>query len=179
MIESGSAHQVHHYALLFGMGADAVCPYMCYYALFKARDEGKLGMNYSNTELTQSVKNAFDYGVRKVMAKIGISTLQSYHGAQIFEALGVHQEIMDRAFTGTPSRIRCMYIHTYIPNTCHVRQVVCLIMIACQRHHLRHRRWRPRQVPRHGLPQRPRADGLPSQVWDRVPLLRGANRGHL
>ena len=121
MIESGSAHQVHHYALLFGMGADAVCPYMCYYALFKARDQGKLGMNYSNTELTQSVKNAFDYGVRKVMAKIGISTLQSYHGAQIFEALGVHQEIMDRAFTGTPSRIRCMYIHTYI----HTKYMSC------------------------------------------------------
>jgi len=105
IIESGSAHQVHHYALLFGMGADALCPYMCYYALYKARDEGKLGMNYTNVELTQSVKSAFDYGVRKVMAKIGISTLQSYHGAQIFEALGVHKEVMDRAFTGTPSRI--------------------------------------------------------------------------
>jgi len=105
IIESGSAHQVHHYALLFGMGADAVCPYMCYYALYKARDENKLGMNYTNTELTAAVKSAFDYGVRKVMAKIGISTLQSYHGAQIFEALGVHKEVMDRAFTGTPSRI--------------------------------------------------------------------------
>mmetsp|Transcript_5396 Transcript_5396/g.10833 ORF Transcript_5396/g.10833 Transcript_5396/m.10833 type:complete len:2179 (-) Transcript_5396:728-7264(-) len=105
MLESGSAHQVHHYALLFGMGADAVCPYMCYHALFKARDQGSLGLNYTDQELTDRVKSAFDYGVRKVMAKMGISTMQSYHGAQIFEALGIHQEIMDRAFTGTPSRI--------------------------------------------------------------------------
>ena len=66
----GSAHQIHHYALLFGMGADAVCPYMCYYALFKARDDGRLGMNYTNTELVDRVKSAFDYGVRKVMAKM-------------------------------------------------------------------------------------------------------------
>ena len=114
VLESGSAHQVHHYALLFGMGADAVCPYMCYYALFKARDAGKLGMNYTNEELTKSVKNAFDYGLRKVMAKMGISTLQSYHGAQIFEALGVHKEVMDRAFTGTPSRISGITFDTVI-----------------------------------------------------------------
>jgi len=105
MLESGSAHQVHHYALLFGMGADAVCPYLCYHALFKARDEGRLGMKYTDAELTTRVKSAFDYGVRKVMAKMGISTMQSYHGAQIFEALGIHSEVMDRAFTGTPSRI--------------------------------------------------------------------------
>ena len=105
VLESGSAHQVHHYALLFGMGADAVCPYLCYQALFKARDQGLLGLNYTDAELQDRVKAAFDYGVRKVMAKMGISTLQSYHGAQIFEALGVHHEVMDRAFTGTPSRI--------------------------------------------------------------------------
>eukprot|EP00292_Cryptomonas_paramecium_P002170 CAMPEP_0113676986 /NCGR_PEP_ID=MMETSP0038_2-20120614/8990_1 /TAXON_ID=2898 /ORGANISM="Cryptomonas paramecium" /LENGTH=1610 /DNA_ID=CAMNT_0000594161 /DNA_START=19 /DNA_END=4848 /DNA_ORIENTATION=+ /assembly_acc=CAM_ASM_000170 len=104
-VESGSAHQVHHYALLFGMGADAVCPYLCYSALFKARDEGKFGMPYTDEELTSRVKSAFDYGVRKVMAKMGISTLQSYRGAQIFEALGIHKEIISRAFTGTPSRI--------------------------------------------------------------------------
>jgi hypothetical protein len=73
LLKSGSAHQVHHYALLFGMGADAVCPYMCYYALFRARDAGKLGMNYSNQELTDRVKSALDYGVRKVMAKMGAS----------------------------------------------------------------------------------------------------------
>uniref|UniRef100_A0A7S4P9N1 glutamate synthase (NADH) n=1 Tax=Guillardia theta TaxID=55529 RepID=A0A7S4P9N1_GUITH len=105
ILESGSAHQVHHYALLFGMGADAVCPYLCYHALHKARDEGRLGMQYTDAEITDRVKSAFDYGVRKVMAKMGISTLQSYRGAQIFEALGISSEIIDRAFTGTPSRI--------------------------------------------------------------------------
>mmetsp|Transcript_68874 Transcript_68874/g.164315 ORF Transcript_68874/g.164315 Transcript_68874/m.164315 type:complete len:2206 (+) Transcript_68874:64-6681(+) len=105
ILESGSAHQVHHYALLFGMGADAVCPYLCYQALFKARDQGLLGLNYTDAELQDRVRSAFDYGVRKVMAKMGISTMQSYHGAQIFEALGIHKEVMDRAFTGTPSRI--------------------------------------------------------------------------
>lgn len=104
-IESGSAHQVHHYALIFGMGADACCPYICYDALFKTRDEGRLPLNYSDQELTERVKAAFDYGVRKTMAKMGISTLQSYRGAQIFEALGIHKDVMDRAFTGTPSRI--------------------------------------------------------------------------
>lgn len=61
-----SFSQVHHYALLFGMGADAVCPYLCYHALFKARDEGRLGMKYTDAELTTRVKSAFDYGVRKV-----------------------------------------------------------------------------------------------------------------
>jgi len=116
-IETGSAHQVHHYALLFGMGADAVCPYLCYDALFKTRDEGRLPLEYTDAELTTRVKSAFDYGVRKVMAKMGISTLQSYRGAQIFEALGVHEDVVNRAFTGTPTRISGINFDTILADS--------------------------------------------------------------
>ena len=55
------------------MGADAVCPYLCYHALYKARDEGRLGMQYTDAEIADRVKSAFDYGVRKVLILLSVA----------------------------------------------------------------------------------------------------------
>ncbi len=103
VLESAEPREVHHFALLFGYGADAINPYLAYDALDYMIKEGILQL-----DLKTAIKNyrkAIDKGILKILSKMGISTLQSYRGAQIFEALGVHSEVIDRCFTGTVSRI--------------------------------------------------------------------------
>ncbi len=108
VIETGEAREVHHHCLLTGFGADAINPYVAFEALWQAREDGLLDREaYADW---QSVVDAYRKGVRKgilkVMAKMGISTLQSYKGAQIFEAVGLADEVMERCFVGTASRIQ-------------------------------------------------------------------------
>ena len=93
IVESGEPREVHHFALLFGFGADCVNPYLAYEAV------ESLGLKLDN------YRQAVEKGLLKILSKMGISTLNSYRGAQIFEALGLHQEVIDKCFTGTPSRI--------------------------------------------------------------------------
>jgi len=104
VVESGEPRAVHHFATLVGYGADAVNPYL---ALASIRDmvrrQRVTGIHIEKA-VAQYVKAATK-GVVKVISKMGISTLQSYHGAQIFEALGLHPDFIDAYFTGTPSRI--------------------------------------------------------------------------
>ncbi len=103
IVESGEPREVHHFALLFGFGADCINPYMAIEALFYMSGDGQLTIDPD-----KAVKNyvkAVDKGILKVLSKMGISTLQSYRGAQIFEALGLDQEVIQRSFTGTVSRI--------------------------------------------------------------------------
>ena len=108
IIESGEAREVHHHCLLVGYGADGINPYLAYEALWQARREGLL----DKTELPDddSVVAAYRKGVAKgmlkVMAKMGISTLHSYKGAQIFEALGLADDVILRCFVGTASRLQ-------------------------------------------------------------------------
>src|SRR6185436_18361697 len=90
--EAGDAWDVHHFAALFGHGAEAVHPWL---ALQYLRDE-PAGSNF---------RGAAEKGLLKILSKMGISTLQSYAGAQIFEAIGLGDEVMDRCFTGTASII--------------------------------------------------------------------------
>jgi glutamate synthase (ferredoxin) len=104
VIESGDAREVHHMALLIGYGAGAVNPYLAFETLDDMIREGLL----PGLEHKIAVKNyikALNKGILKVMSKMGISTLQSYCGAQIFEAIGLNPDVIDRYFTWTASRI--------------------------------------------------------------------------
>jgi glutamate synthase (NADPH/NADH) large chain len=104
IIETGDAREVHHYCLLIGYGASAINPYLAFETLDDMIRQGLLtGIDHRKAvnHYTKAVKK----GVLKVMSKMGISTLQSYRGAQIFEAIGLDQKFVDTYFTNTPSRI--------------------------------------------------------------------------
>uniref|UniRef100_A0A0K2SWT2 glutamate synthase (NADH) n=1 Tax=Lepeophtheirus salmonis TaxID=72036 RepID=A0A0K2SWT2_LEPSM len=103
IVESGEAREVHHLCVLIGFGADAICPYMVLEIAAMLKDEGVVEI--SEEEAFQNYVAAVDRGISKVMAKMGISTMQSYKGAQIFEALGISTEVVDKCFRGAPTRI--------------------------------------------------------------------------
>ena len=107
MIETAEAREVHHFCLLTSYGADAVNPYLAIDALWQARQEGLLSQTDipSLDVLTEKYRKAVGKGMLKVMGKMGISTLQSYKGAQIFEAVGLADDIIERCFRGTTSRV--------------------------------------------------------------------------
>ncbi|SVA03674.1 uncharacterized protein METZ01_LOCUS56528, partial [marine metagenome] len=104
VLESGDAREVHHFALLVGYGSGAINPYL---ALATVRELAETGqINGTKPEYAQkNFIKANEKGVLKVMSKMGISTVQSYRGAQIFEAVGLNQELVDEYFTWTPSRV--------------------------------------------------------------------------
>ena len=106
LIESGEAREVHHFCLLIGYGADAVNPYLALYALRQSRLDGKLADDWDDDRIIAAYRSGVANGVLKVMAKMGISTLQSYKGAQIFEALGLAEDVVELCFAGTASRIK-------------------------------------------------------------------------
>ena len=108
IIETGEAREVHHHCLLVGYGADAINPYLAFEVLEKSRKDGLLKDESlkSSRDLVKAYKKGVAKGMLKVMAKMGISTLQSYKGAQIFEAVGLADEIIDFSFPGTPSRVQ-------------------------------------------------------------------------
>ena len=104
LVESGDVREVHHVALLIGYGAAAVNPYL---AMESVEDLVRTGM-ITGVEPSQAVRNlvkALGKGVLKVMSKMGISTVASYRGAQVFEAIGLSQELVDKYFTGTTSKL--------------------------------------------------------------------------
>src|SRR5690606_16424435 len=108
VVETGEAREVHHHCLLVGYGADAINPYLAFEALWQARRDGLLDANRfaDDDKIVASYRKAVAKGMLKVMAKMGISTLQSYKGAQIFEAVGLKNDVIERCFAGTASRIQ-------------------------------------------------------------------------
>ena len=108
ILESGEAREVHHHCLLSGFGADAINPYLAFEALWQARRDGWLDPREfpDDDKAVSAYCKGVAKGMLKVMAKMGISTLQSYKGAQIFEAVGLRDEVIDRCFTGTASRVQ-------------------------------------------------------------------------
>ena len=105
-IETGEAREVHHHCLLIGYGADAINPYLAFEALWQARRDGLMDPSLDDDKVVAAYRKGVGKGMLKVMAKMGISTLQSYKGAQIFEALGLKDEVIDVCFVGTASRIQ-------------------------------------------------------------------------
>jgi glutamate synthase (NADPH/NADH) large chain len=121
VVESGEAREVHHFACLLGYGASAVSPYLAFESLDDLISQGILPESVTQHKAHTSFIKAANKGLLKIMSKMGISTLQSYRGAQIFEAIGLKSEVVKRYFTGTPSRIEgieledlereCRYLH--------------------------------------------------------------------
>ncbi len=103
IVESGEPREVHHFALLFGYGAECINPYLAYDVINFMINRGSINLDL-NTSVYNYIK-AVNKGIKKILSKIGISTLHSYRGSQIFEALGLHDEVIDRCFAGTVSRI--------------------------------------------------------------------------
>ncbi|MGD8859695.1 MAG: glutamate synthase large subunit [Myxococcales bacterium] len=105
VVESGEPREIQHYALLLGYGACAINPYLTFEALHSQFRKNLL-RRIDADEAIQNYRKACGKGLRKVMSKMGISTLASYRGAQIFEAVGLDQEVVERYFTRTASRIK-------------------------------------------------------------------------
>jgi glutamate synthase (NADPH/NADH) large chain len=103
--ETGDARETHHFATLLGFGASAVNPYLTYASIADLRRTQALHPTYPLEKLIAIYNKAVDKGILKIMSKIGISTLQSYQGAQIFEILGLAGEVTEKCFTGAVSRI--------------------------------------------------------------------------
>jgi len=104
VLETGEAREVHHFALLIGYGVSAINPYVAFETIDDMIREGALTAIDHKTACKNFVKAA-SKGVIKVMSKMGISAIQGYRGAQVFEALGLRQDVIDHYFTWTPSRV--------------------------------------------------------------------------
>ncbi|MBC8138920.1 MAG: glutamate synthase large subunit, partial [Fibrella sp.] len=105
ILESGEARETHHFACLLGYGASAVNPYLVFETVTEMHEDGILPESVSVDKAAENYIKSIGKGLLKIMSKMGISTMQSYRGAQIFEAVGVSSELVNRYFTGTPSRI--------------------------------------------------------------------------
>jgi len=103
VLETAEAREVHHFACLFGYGVSAVNPYLALDTLRALADAGELPVDHEKAQ--ENFIHAIEEGLLKVMSKMGISTLQSYRGAQLFEAVGLQRALVERHFTGTPSRV--------------------------------------------------------------------------
>ena len=107
VLETGEAREVHHHCLLIGYGADAINPYLAYESLWQAQRDNLLSDEFTDDDkIVAAYRKGVAKGMLKVMAKMGISTLQSYKGAQIFEALGLMEDVIETAFVGTQSRVK-------------------------------------------------------------------------
>ncbi len=134
IVESGEPHEVHHFALLVGYGAGAVNPYLAFETFDDLIRNGNLNGIDHQTAVTRYIK-AVKKGIVKVMSKMGISTIQSYRGAQIFEAIGLNKELIDKYFTHTASRIQGVGLD-----------------VICKETLLRHHKAFPKRVSHHPEP---------------------------
>ncbi len=103
--DSGEARDVHQIACLIGYGASAVCPYVAYATIRELLEKGQLGETATYEKMVLNYKAAIEKGLLKIMSKMGISVVDSYRGAQIFEAIGISSALTEKCFTGTPSKI--------------------------------------------------------------------------
>ncbi len=108
IVEAGDVWEVHHYACLIGFGATAINPYLALATIHDAQKTGKLQTSLEPEYLRKNYVKAVNDGLLKVFSKMGISTLQSYQGAQIFEIIGLNNSVVDKYFTGATSRIQGM-----------------------------------------------------------------------
>jgi glutamate synthase (NADPH) large chain len=105
LVEAGDVWEVHHFATIIGYGASAINPYMALETIHFLNKNGLLGKQMTDEDACHNYQKSIGNGLLKVMSKMGISTLQSYQSAQIFEALGLGSEVIDKCFRGTISRI--------------------------------------------------------------------------
>ncbi len=105
LVETGEAREVHHMAVLLGHGATAVNPYLAFETIAEMVGKGVLDKKITGTKAIENYIGSLCEGLRKIMSKMGISTLRSYRSAQVFEAIGIGEQVMSRYFSGTASRI--------------------------------------------------------------------------
>ncbi|MFM6975295.1 MAG: glutamate synthase large subunit, partial [Sphingobacteriaceae bacterium] len=108
VVEAADVWEVHHFACLIGFGATAINPYLALSSIRDMKETGKLQTELSEEQLKKNYIKAVNEGLLKVFSKMGISTLQSYQGAQIFEIIGLNSEVVSQYFTGATSRIEGM-----------------------------------------------------------------------
>lgn len=108
VVEAGDVWEVHHFACLLAFGATAINPYLALSTIRDMKQTGRLETDIDPEQLKKNYIKAVNDGLLKVFSKMGISTLQSYQGAQIFEIIGLNKEVVDKCFTGAVSRIEGM-----------------------------------------------------------------------
>ena len=108
IVEAGDVWEVHHYACLIGFGATAINPYLALSTIRDMKLFDKIKSDYDSEKLKKNYIKAVNEGLYKVFSKMGISTLQSYQGAQIFEIIGINKDVVNKHFTGATSRINGM-----------------------------------------------------------------------
>ncbi|MBV8306334.1 MAG: glutamate synthase large subunit, partial [Gammaproteobacteria bacterium] len=107
LVETGTAREPHHFACLIGYGATAVYPYMAYQVLFEMMRKGRVKLDFAaRLELGRSYRAGLRKGLFKIMSKMGISTISSYRSSQLFEIVGLAEEVVELCFTGTESRVQ-------------------------------------------------------------------------
>ncbi|MGH8267880.1 MAG: glutamate synthase large subunit [Steroidobacteraceae bacterium] len=107
LVETGTAREPHHFACLIGYGATAVYPYMAYQVLFEMMRRGQVKLDFAaRVELGRSYRAGLRKGLFKIMSKMGISTISSYRSSQLFEIVGLADEVVGLCFTGTASRVQ-------------------------------------------------------------------------
>ncbi|MGM7636126.1 glutamate synthase large subunit [Bacillus sp. Hm123] len=116
IVETGEARDIHQFCTLIGYGADAIHPYLAFASTNKMIENEQI-KQISYAEAVEKYVDAATSGIVKVMSKMGISTIQSYRGAQIFEAIGIGQTVIDRYFTGTASQIGGISLETIAKET--------------------------------------------------------------
>ncbi len=105
ILETAEPREVHHFCTLVGYGADGINPYLAFEAMWHLRDDGTISPELDDEHIVENYRTALAKGMRKVFGKMGISTLDSYKGAQIFEIVGLAWDVVERCFAGTASRI--------------------------------------------------------------------------
>ncbi len=105
VVETGEAREVMHFCLLCGYGANAINPYLAFDAIGDLRKNGEIPDSVNEMQVVDNYIAAIKKGILKTMSKMGISTLRSYHAAQLFEAIGIGNDVIDKYFCGTSSRI--------------------------------------------------------------------------
>jgi glutamate synthase (NADPH) large chain len=108
VVEAGDVWEVHHFACLLGFGATAINPYLALASIRDLKTRGKIDTNLHDWKMEKNYIKSVNDGLLKVFSKMGISTLQSYQGAQIFEIIGLNKSVVDKYFTGAISRIEGM-----------------------------------------------------------------------
>ena len=104
ILETGEPNEIHHFALLLGYGADAINPYLAFEIVESFIESGEI-KGFDREKVLKNYGKAVEQGILKIMSKMGISTVSSYRGAQIFEAIGLARPLVERCFAGTPSRV--------------------------------------------------------------------------
>jgi len=123
VVETGSAREVHHFALLGGYGAEAVHPYLAFETVIDLAERGQLGPNRDAKQACKNFIKSVGKGLRKVMSKMGISTYMSYTGAQIFEAVGLARSLVDKYFVGTTSSVEGIGVFDVAEETIRMHRV--------------------------------------------------------